>query len=400
MSVLEKIYNSLSDTLKGLNFNFAVLFPVLLGATAFLGVVCFLAFYLTDCYKLKAWCKKIVKHLSTVNSVEKEDEDAFTNAFFKTGCPDSLSKSWFLFLETRRGYVSKFVSEENVFEKEKKHSKLPLFLFGSIAIILICVISIFLTAAAKIEVLFLAVLSAVILATAIAIALFFFYRNLLSSTLTSFRELQDELDSKVLVQDICEFYPESEGLKTIADELDKMALRIEKYKIPDNYDELVDDEKKIDDDKKTDTTFSEQGKNEVSNIVPNFDLKEGQSAKTLESLAEKIEDIIDSSAVFETDSASNFENKEQYRVVIDESEQTDNKANELKNAEFENTAEDKTAIDDCATSSFETFEDITEADANVQQNGENAVPIDIAQSDPNYESENKKAVKLKGRHRN
>lgn len=396
MSVLEKIYNSLSDTLKGLNFNFAVLFPVLLGATAFLGVVCFLAFYLTDCYKLKAWSKKIVKHLSTVNSVEKEDEDAFTNAFFKTGCPDSLSNSWFLFLETRRGYVSKFVSEENVFEKEKKHSKLPLFLFGSIAIILICVISIFLTAAAKIEVLFLAVLSAVILATAIAIALFFFYRNLLSSTLTSFRELQDELDSKVLVQDICEFYPESEGLKTIADELDKMALRIEKYKIPDNYDELVDDEKKIDDDKKTVTTFSEQGKNEDINIVPNFDLKEGQSAKTLESLAEKIEDIIDSPAVFETDSASNFEDKEQQRVDFDESEQVDNKANELKNADFENTAEDKTAIDDYATSSFETFEET----ANVQQNGENAVSIDIAQSDPNYESENKKAVKLKGRHRN
>ncbi|MDD4839391.1 MAG: hypothetical protein PHE93_01800 [Clostridia bacterium] len=243
MSLLDKIYQAISN----FSGNFpaidtSLLYAILLSAIAFLAVVCGLIFLSTGCYKMQKWSKKIIKYLAMIPSISEENEAYFTKECFGSKCPKNLKESWQSFLNVRFGYPSEIVSENKVFETERKFSSYPMFLFGTLSLIVIVVIGIMLTSAVALNTLFVGMLIAFAFAVCLEIVLYFAYRFQQKVALTAFRDMQDELDAKILLQNMKEFVADTAGLSEIANELEKIIAKIERVKIPDNYEDLVGDE--------------------------------------------------------------------------------------------------------------------------------------------------------------
>lgn len=225
-----------------------VLYVVLLGTAVLLAAVSGLLFFATGVFSLKTRSRQIIEYLSGVPAVESQDDEReLTKKMFGESCPKYLREAWLIFADLKRGYPSAIVSEEDVFEKQKRFSDYPLYIFGALAFFITAAITVFLAGAYDASTLLLSVLLAVLLAVVLEAALFIVYRSLLKKTLKYFRALQDELDAKVLIQNISEYAADTEGLSEIADELEKMAARIDKIRIPDNYEDIVDNLKRRED---------------------------------------------------------------------------------------------------------------------------------------------------------
>ncbi len=373
MGALKKFYDFMHQSTSNLNVNASVLFPVLLAAVVVLGVGCYFSFYLTRCSKLKVWSRKIVSYLKGVESVEKEDEEFFTTTFFRKGCPSSLRRAWLLFLDERRGYVSKKVSVESVFEKEKKNVMLPLFVYGATSFVLICAVGIFLSGAADLEVLFLAMLTSLLLAALIVVALFFLFNNMLKKAYNEFCMLQDELDSKVLIQNICEVYPDTSGLNEIAQELEKMATRVDSYKLPDSLSDMSDyfhdDEKQSDETVKSDEQVA---------------IEEESSAKTSSKKKAKGKKAEKES---KNENEDKTEESKEVEAEIDEVEVKDDEIKEDESA-IENTSDD---IFDLSDEEMDAYLDNLKADEKQLEEQEIALDDEIVEE----QSESKSSKKVK-----
>lgn len=240
MNFLDKIYQNLSNL--GSKFppvDATILYVILLCSVFVSAIICFALYFLTPCHKLAKRSKKITKYLGSVPMVTKANREAFISEYFSAKCPKSLFASWQVFDGVRYGYPSEFVSKSSVYDKSVKSSAYPMFVFGVLAVFLIVLLGIMFAGVASLSALFIGILIAFAFAVVLEVVLFVLFRVMRKSTLKAFDEMQDALDSKIMLQELREFVPETQGLSAIADELDKLAGIAQKHVIPENYEEIV-----------------------------------------------------------------------------------------------------------------------------------------------------------------
>jgi len=245
VNFLDKIYQSLSNL--GSKFppvDATILYVILLCGVLVLAAICGVCYLSTPCFKLGQWSKKITKYLAGISAVNLGNKDSFVAECFGNKCPKLLVLSWQLFGSVNYGYPSEFVNEKSVYEKGIKSSAYPMFLFGAIAVILIAFLGIMLAGVASLNALFIGILLAFVFAAAMEVLLFVLYKVIRKKTYTAFCEMQENLDAKVLFQDMKELVADTKGLSAIADEIEKMAINVQKTVLPE-IDEIILDKPKV-----------------------------------------------------------------------------------------------------------------------------------------------------------
>ncbi|HKL94168.1 MAG TPA: hypothetical protein VJZ69_02670 [Clostridia bacterium] len=245
MNFLDKIYQSLSNL--GSKFppvDATILYVILLCGVLVLAAICGVCYLSTPCFKLGQWSKKITKYLAGISAVNLGNKDSFVAECFGNKCPKLLVLSWQLFESVNYGYPSEFVNEKSVYEKGIKSSAYPMFLFGTLAVIVIAILGIMLAGVASLNALFIGILLAFVLAAVLEVLLFVLFRVVRKKTYASFCEMQENLDAKVLFQDMKELVADTKGLSAIADEIEKMAINVQKTVLPE-IDEIILDKPKV-----------------------------------------------------------------------------------------------------------------------------------------------------------
>ncbi len=201
-------------------------FIVVLAVIAGTGLIVGLTFFGSKAFKLKAACKKIIKYLSNVDSIDDDNVGDFTAECFSQKAPAPLRDSWVEYLGVRFGFPSDLVSEKNVYEREvKKVKDVRANLFIGIALILVAIFAFWgfgTLSATEMSVIHCAGL---LLSAAIYLVLVFANRKQIKTTRDTFYDMQDELDAKVNFQVEKNFSTDSSPLSDLAAIVDEIIAR-------------------------------------------------------------------------------------------------------------------------------------------------------------------------------
>ncbi|MBR4800948.1 MAG: hypothetical protein IK048_04710 [Clostridia bacterium] len=201
-------------------------FIVVLVVIAAAGLIIGFTYLGSKAHKLKAACKKVLKYLSGVDSIDDDNVGDFTAECFSQKAPGSLRDSWVEYLGVRFGYPSDLLSEKNVYEKEvKKVKDSRANLFIGIALILVAIFAFWgfgTLSAIEMSVIHCAGL---LLSAVIYLILVFLNRKQIKTTRDKFYDMQDELDAKVNFQVEKNFSTDSSPLAELAAMVDEIIAR-------------------------------------------------------------------------------------------------------------------------------------------------------------------------------
>ena len=201
-------------------------FIVVLAVIGGVGLIVGLTFFGSKAHKLKAACKKIIKYLGGVDSIDDDNVGDFTAECFSQKAPQSLRDSWVEYLGVRFGYPSDLVSEKNVYDKEiKKVKDVRANLYIGIALILVAIFAFWgfgTLSAIEMSVIHCAGL---LLAAVVYLVLVFLNRKQIATTRDAFYNMQDELDAKVNFQVEKNFATDSSPLADLAAMVDEIIAR-------------------------------------------------------------------------------------------------------------------------------------------------------------------------------
>ena len=201
-------------------------FIVVLAVIAGVGLIVGLTFFGSKAFKLKAACKKIIKYLSNVDSIDDDNVGDFTAECFSQKAPASLRDSWVEYLGVRFGFPSDLVSEKNVYDREvKKVKDVRANLFIGIALILVAIFAFWgfgTLSAIEMSVIHCAGL---LLSAVIYLILVFVNRKQIKTTRDKFYDMQDDLDAKVNFQVEKNFSTDSSPLSDLAAIVDEIIAR-------------------------------------------------------------------------------------------------------------------------------------------------------------------------------
>ncbi len=201
-------------------------FIVVLAVIAGVGLIVGLTFFGSNAFKLKAACKKIIKYLANVDSIDDDNVGDFTAECFSQKTPASLRESWVEYLGVRFGFPSDLVSEKNVYDREvKKVKDVRANLFIGIALILVAIFAFWgfgTLSAIEMSVVHCAGL---LLSAVIYLILVFVNRKQIKTTRDKFYDMQDDLDAKVNFQVEKNFSTDSSPLSDLAAIVDEIIAR-------------------------------------------------------------------------------------------------------------------------------------------------------------------------------
>ena len=201
-------------------------FIVVLAVIAGVGLIIGLTFFGSRAYKLKSACKKIIKYLANVESIDDDNVGDFTAECFSQKAPAPLRDSWVEYLGVRFGFPSDLVSEKNVYDKEvKKVKDVRANLFIGIALILVAIFAFWgfgMLSSIEMSVVHCAGL---LISAVVYLILVFANRKQIKSTREKFYDMQDELDAKVNFQVEKNFSTDSSPLADLAAMVDEIIAR-------------------------------------------------------------------------------------------------------------------------------------------------------------------------------
>ena len=131
-------FANLSNKLPKISFKtyFIIVVAVILGVCAIIA----LTFLGSRAAKLKSACKKIIKFLSGVESINDDNVGIFNERCFSEKAPQSLRDTWLQYDGVRFGYPSEIVSEQAVYNREvRKLKDVRSTVFIAISLILLAV---------------------------------------------------------------------------------------------------------------------------------------------------------------------------------------------------------------------------------------------------------------------
>ena len=201
-------------------------FIAVLAVIAGVGLVIALTYVGSKAYKLKAACKKIIKYLASVDSIDDDNVGDFTAECFSVKAPQSLRDRWVEYLGVRFGYPSDILNEKNVYEREvKKIKDTRANLYIGIALILIGIFAFW--GFGTLDAIEMSVIhcAGLLLAAVVYLVLVFLNRKQIKSTREAFYEMQDDLDAKVALQVEKNFATDSSPLAELAAMVDEIIAR-------------------------------------------------------------------------------------------------------------------------------------------------------------------------------
>lgn len=201
-------------------------FIVVLVVIGAVGIVVGFTYLGSHAHKLKATCKKVLKYLANVDSIDDDNVSDFTAECFSQKAPQPLRDSWVEYLGVRFGYPSDIVSEKNVYDKEvKKVKDTRANIFIAVALILVAIFAFWgfgTLSAIEMSVVHCAGL---LLSAAIYLVLVLLNRKQIRTTRDAFYDMQDELDAKVNFQVEKNFSTDSSPLVELAAMVDEIIAR-------------------------------------------------------------------------------------------------------------------------------------------------------------------------------
>ena len=201
-------------------------FIVVLVVIGAVGIVVGFTYLGSHAHKLKAACKKVLKYLANVDSIDDDNVSDFTAECFSQKAPQPLRDSWVEYLGVRFGYPSDIVSEKNVYDKEvKKVKDTRANIFIAVALILVAIFAFWgfgTLSAIEMSVVHCAGL---LLSAVIYLVLVLLNRKQIRTTRDAFYDMQDELDAKVNFQVEKNFSTDSSPLVELAAMVDEIIAR-------------------------------------------------------------------------------------------------------------------------------------------------------------------------------
>lgn len=181
--------------------DFKMYFIIALAVIAVVWVIIALTLLSSRSKKLIRACKKIQKHLSTVDAIDDENVSEFTAACFGSKAPQALRDAWMQYLGVRFGYPSEIVSESAVYDKlVKKHKDVRSGVYLAISLILLAAFAFW--GYGTLDSVDMGVVhgAGLLLIAITYLLLVLFYRGQVRKGLKAFENMQDDLDAKVNLQ--------------------------------------------------------------------------------------------------------------------------------------------------------------------------------------------------------
>lgn len=217
-------FANLSSKLPQIDFKtfFIVVVALLLG----IGLITGLTFFGSYRFKLMRACKKIIKYLRGVESIDDDNFGDFTAQCFSAKAPSALRDCWVQYLGVRFGYPSDIVSEQNVYDKQvKRVREIRANVFIAIALILIAVFAFWGYGTLDGKDMGVIFLAGLLLSGIIYLLLVIFNRLLGKRCLDAFGTMQEDLDAKVNLQVEKSFATDSSPLSDLAAIIDEIVTR-------------------------------------------------------------------------------------------------------------------------------------------------------------------------------
>jgi len=201
-------------------------FIVVIAAIILTGLIVGLTFFGSYRFKLTKACKRIIKYLSKVDSIDDDNVSDFTAQCFSAKAPSALRDSWIQYLGVRFGYPSDIVSESSIFDKtEKKLREIRANIFIAIALVLVAIFAFwgYGTLDGKdMGVIFLASLA---LSAVIYLVLVILNKLMSKVCLDRLNVMQEDLDAKVNLQIEKSYATDSSPLAELAAMVDVIIAR-------------------------------------------------------------------------------------------------------------------------------------------------------------------------------
>ncbi len=228
MRSLSKAFSWFADLSSKLpKIDFKAFFWVVIVAILAVGAIMLLTMLFSPARKLRKACKRVIKYLAGVESIDEDNVGDFTSACFTSkSTPYALRDTWVQYLGIRFGYPSDIVSEKEVFDKLVKRVRdirPNIFILISLALVAIFAFWGFGTLSS-------ADMSVIHCAGLLLSAILYFVLVVLShkqfnKTLEVFNTMQEDLDAKVDLAVERNYALDSSPLVELAAILDEIIAR-------------------------------------------------------------------------------------------------------------------------------------------------------------------------------
>ena len=195
-------------------------------ALVLVAVVIGLTFLGSGAAKFKSACRRVLAYLDDEQSVGDDNVADFTAECFGAKTPSALREAWVQFLGVRFGYPSEIISEQGVFEKAVKRGvSLRANIYIGVALIVTAFFAFWGLGSIGTAGVGVVLCCGLLLAAVGYIVLVVVARKQYDSALDMFREMQDALDAKVVLQVERDYSADASPLLDIASVLEGIVSR-------------------------------------------------------------------------------------------------------------------------------------------------------------------------------
>ena len=195
-------------------------------ALVLVAVVIGLTFLGSGAAKFKSACRRVLAYLDDEQSVGDDNVADFTAECFGAKTPSALREAWVQFLGVRFGYPSEIISEQGVFEKAVKRGvSLRANIYIGVALIVTAFFAFWGLGSIGTAGVGVVLCCGLLLAAVGYIVLVVVARKQYDSALEMFREMQDALDAKVVLQVERDYSADASPLLDIASVLEGIVSR-------------------------------------------------------------------------------------------------------------------------------------------------------------------------------
>ncbi len=217
-------FAKLSSGLPRIEFKtyFIVVVALLIGV----GLIIALTFFGSYRFKLTKACKKIIRYLDDVDSIDDDNVSDFTAQCFSAKVPSALRDCWVQYLGVRFGFPSDIVSEQSVYDKEvKRVREVRANVFIAVALIMIAVFSFWGYGTLQSRDMGVVFCASLLLSGAIYLLLVIVNRLQSRVCLDTFGTMQEDLDAKVNLQVEKSYATDSSPLVDLSAMVDEIIAR-------------------------------------------------------------------------------------------------------------------------------------------------------------------------------
>lgn len=217
-------FAKLSSGLPRIDFKtyFIVVVALLIGV----GLIVALTFFGSYRFKLTQACKKIIRYLDDVDTIDDDNVSDFTAQCFSAKVPSALRDCWVQYLGVRFGFPSDIVSEQTVYDKEvKRVREVRANVFIFVALIMIAIFAFWGYGTLQSRDMGVIFCASLLLAGVIYLVLVLLNRMQSKICLDTFGTMQEDLDAKVNLQVEKSYATDSSPLVDLSAMVDEIIAR-------------------------------------------------------------------------------------------------------------------------------------------------------------------------------